>query len=67
MVKTLSWRLRMMGVVSLDEIPGSSRYGLRGMRERADLIGAEFQVISRKGEGTDVNIRLPFSIGEAVE
>lgn len=52
---------------SPEEIPGSSRYGLRGMRERAELIGAEFQVVSRKGEGTDVVIRLPFSIGEVVE
>jgi len=52
---------------SHDEVPGSSRYGLRGMRERAELIGAEFQVISKKGDGTIVILRLPFSIGEVVE
>lgn len=52
---------------SPDEVPGSSRYGLRGMRERAELIGAEFQVISKKGDGTIVILRMPFSIGEVVE
>jgi two-component system nitrate/nitrite sensor histidine kinase NarX len=36
-----------------------SQHGLKGMRERADLIGADFQVISRPGEGTTVRVRLP--------
>lgn len=44
---------------SLDDIPVSSRYGLQGMRERSDLIGAEFQIISQPVKGTTVRILLP--------
>ncbi len=43
----------------IEDVPELSRYGLRGMRERAELIGADFQVISRPGEGTVVYLRLP--------
>ena len=43
----------------IDDVPELSRYGLRGMRERAELIGADFQVISRPGEGTVIYLRLP--------
>ncbi len=35
-------------------------WGLYGMRERAQLIGAELQIESRPGEGTTVRLRLPF-------
>lgn len=42
-----------------DNILDPSRYGLRGMRERAELLGADFQVISRPGEGTTIRVRLP--------
>ena len=42
-----------------DEVPEYSRYGLRGMRERSEAIGADFQVISKPGQGTTVMIRLP--------
>jgi two-component system nitrate/nitrite sensor histidine kinase NarX len=49
---------------SPEDIPGSSRYGLQGMRERTELIGAEFQIISRPQEGTTVRVRLPLAIGE---
>ena len=41
------------------DVPELSRYGLRGMRERAELIGADFQVISRPNDGTAVRVRLP--------
>ncbi len=44
---------------SPQDVPGASRYGLRGMRERAELVGADFQVISRPDEGTTVLVRLP--------
>ncbi len=44
------------------ELPAPSQYGLRGMRERADLIGAEFQVISQPFEGTSVCVRLPLGV-----
>jgi two-component system nitrate/nitrite sensor histidine kinase NarX len=49
---------------SPEDIPLPSRHGMRGMRERADLIGADFQVISRPYEGTIVSLRLPMTIGE---
>jgi two-component system nitrate/nitrite sensor histidine kinase NarX len=42
-----------------EEVPELSRYGLRGMRERAEAIGADFQVISQPGQGTTVLVRLP--------
>lgn len=34
-------------------------YGLAGMRERADLVGAKLQVRSAPGAGTVVQIMLP--------
>jgi two-component system sensor histidine kinase UhpB len=37
----------------------SAGAGLRGMRERAVLIGADLEVASRPGEGTSVTLRLP--------
>jgi two-component system nitrate/nitrite sensor histidine kinase NarX len=46
---------------SAGDMPGSARYGLRGMRERAELIGADFQVISRPDQGTTIHVRLPLS------
>jgi two-component system, NarL family, nitrate/nitrite sensor histidine kinase NarX len=42
-----------------EDIPNPSRFGLRGMRERAELLGADFQVISQPGGGTVVRVRLP--------
>jgi len=44
-----------------EDVPGPSRHGLRGMRERAELIGADFQVISQPGEGTRIRVRLPLA------
>jgi two-component system nitrate/nitrite sensor histidine kinase NarX len=44
---------------SPEDVSSASRHGLRSMRERADLIGADFQVISRPHEGTIVRLRLP--------
>jgi signal transduction histidine kinase len=46
---------------SPDDISISSQHGLRGMRERAELIGADFQVISRPFEGTTVRLSLPIT------
>lgn len=34
-------------------------HGQRTMRERAELVGAEFSVVSRPGEGTTVVVRVP--------
>jgi len=36
-----------------------ARHGLQGMHERAELIGADFQVLSTLREGTIVRLRLP--------
>jgi two-component system NarL family sensor kinase len=36
-----------------------SRLGLESMRERAEAIGAEFDIDSKPGSGTQVTVRLP--------
>lgn len=41
------------------DVPLISRHGLRIMKERAELLGADFQIASRIGEGTEVEVRLP--------
>jgi two-component system nitrate/nitrite sensor histidine kinase NarX len=46
-----------------EQVKDASRYGLRGMRERAEMIGADFQVISRPGAGTTVLVQIPLEIG----
>ncbi len=38
---------------------GSGGHGLRGMRERAHLLGGKLEVVSRPGHGTTVRVRLP--------
>jgi signal transduction histidine kinase len=40
-----------------------TRYGLQSMRERAALIGAEFEVHSRLQDGTQVAVAVPFPEG----
>jgi signal transduction histidine kinase len=44
-----------------EDVSLASRHGLRGMQERATLMGAEFQVISHHHEGTIVRLRLPLA------
>jgi len=46
------------------DVPDLSRYGLRGMRERAELIGADFQITSQAGQGTVMRLALPVTLGE---
>jgi signal transduction histidine kinase len=41
------------------------RYGLRGIRERVDLIGGEVQIDSSPGEGTTIRASLPVSRRDA--
>src|SRR5207237_5352507 len=36
----------------------SLRYGLRRMQERAEMIGADFQIISQPGRATNASLRL---------
>ncbi len=51
---------------SPESLEGSARYGLRGMRERSDMIGAEFQILSQPGQGTLISLRLPARLKEEV-
>lgn len=41
----------------------AARYGLRGMRERAESVGAEFQVVSCPKGGTTIHLRVPLRVG----
>ncbi len=50
-----------------DEVPELSQHGLRGMRERADMIGADFQIISKAFQGTTVRLVLPAFLKEATQ
>jgi len=36
----------------------SSKFGIKGMRERAELIGAQFNIESQPGEGTTITLNL---------
>jgi two-component system nitrate/nitrite sensor histidine kinase NarX len=38
-----------------------SRYGLVGMRERTDLVGGEFQIISMQDRGTTIRVSIPLA------
>ncbi|MBN1453299.1 MAG: sensor histidine kinase [Anaerolineales bacterium] len=42
-----------------EELQPVSQYGLRSMRERAESIGADFQIISAPGAGTTVRLQIP--------
>ncbi len=50
---------------SPEDVSGPSRHGLRGMRERAELIGAEFQVIGLPAQGTVIQVNLPLQVKES--
>lgn len=41
--------------------PGEEHLGLAGMRERAELLGGEFVVDSKPGQGVTVRMRLPLT------
>ncbi|MDX9993122.1 MAG: GAF domain-containing protein [Anaerolineales bacterium] len=47
-------------------LESGSRYGLRGMRERSEMIGADFQISSQPGQGTLISLRLPAGLKEEV-
>jgi two-component system nitrate/nitrite sensor histidine kinase NarX len=49
-----------------DELPGVSKYGLQGMRERSDLIGADLMIISAPEEGTIIKVQVPVPTGESI-
>ena len=43
----------------------SGHFGLLGMRERAQLIGARLEVSSRPGRGTELSVSLPYRLAPA--
>ena len=45
------------------DVPPLAQHGLRIMRERAELLDADFQIMSRPEGGTQVVIRLPVEEG----
>ncbi len=47
-----------------EDIPSISQYGLRGMRERSELIGADFQITSHLQQGTTVSLHVPIPFSE---
>jgi two-component system nitrate/nitrite sensor histidine kinase NarX len=47
-----------------EDVPAYTRHGLRGMRERAELLGADFQIISQAFQGTTMRLVLPASLAE---
>ncbi|MCG2786419.1 MAG: GAF domain-containing sensor histidine kinase [Anaerolineae bacterium] len=49
-----------------DSLEASARYGLRGMRERSEMIGADFQISSQPNQGTLISLRLPARLKEEV-
>jgi two-component system nitrate/nitrite sensor histidine kinase NarX len=49
---------------SAHEIPDYSQHGLRGMRERSELIGGDFQIISKPNQGTTVRVSIPLEVLE---
>lgn len=48
-----------------EDLPSVAQHGLRGMRERAELIGADFQIISQPRRGATVRLLLPQHVLEA--
>jgi signal transduction histidine kinase len=47
------------GMATLDISTGTNRLGMRGMRERVELLGGDFEIRSVVGEGTTIHARLP--------
>jgi signal transduction histidine kinase len=45
---------------------GDSHWGLRGMRERAENIGARFRIWSRPGKGTEVRVAVPVGVAKRI-
>lgn len=42
----------------VEEVDGKGHFGLRGMRERASMLGADLELISHPGQGTTVKLIL---------
>jgi signal transduction histidine kinase len=44
---------------SIDEVNENSQFGLKGMKERAEMMGGRFEVESQPGQGTTVRLTVP--------
>ena len=55
----LSFKTKSIG----SERGRSDHYGLGGMRERAKAIGARLEIWSGTGEGTEIDLSIPASLG----
>jgi signal transduction histidine kinase len=42
---------------AVDEVAQNHHFGIKGMHERAEMIGAIFEIMSQPGQGTTVNLR----------
>lgn len=65
----LSVRIRDDGAGIDSEVIAAGReghWGLQGMRERAQQMGAQLEIWSERGAGTEVDLRIPGSIAYAV-
>ena len=51
---------------SVAEMGRDGHWGLQGMRERAQHIGAQLEIWSQAGAGTEVDLSIPGSIAYAV-
>jgi two-component system sensor histidine kinase NreB len=47
----------------IDEAKGTG-LGLYGMRERAELVGGQFILLSAPGEGTTIQLNIPLTNGD---
>ena len=47
-----------------EDVPDITRHGLRGMRERAEMLGADFQIISQALQGTTMRLVIPASLAK---
>ncbi len=45
----------------------NKRMGLLGMRERVEMVGGDFSVVSAPGQGTVIKARIPFRYGDLAE
>lgn len=51
----------------LQTLPISGHYGLVGIRERTQLIGAILQINSQKGQGTQIRLQVPVATTDKIE
>jgi PAS domain S-box-containing protein len=59
--KRLQLEIRDQGVgFELSQVP-DDRFGLKGIRKRADLLGGHAKIISKPGEGTTIIVDLPLT------